>query len=248
MNTTPKYQQQEDAGVFVPVAGHPSQPQAGHDASSAGQGGSAGSFAQPSAGVGGQMVLPIGGVGGEAGQMAGVGGSTQPAAGNGAAGQAGAPEAGSGGTVGGGGGMGGTSAGSSGSGGTGGNNGFIDPLKFVPIIPLSLSATTVVEGSRVTGRVTYRNENAVPIVVRNLIITLRRPGTTHISGPFYDMTPARTNVVVLPQATITLNASEVLPTGFLGAWEAYSTFSLDGMAFFDDSSKTLNVNSDIDAG
>jgi hypothetical protein len=143
------------------------------------------------------MLCPY--VGGDAGGRAGTGG----VGGGGSGGRSG-----TGGT--------GGRAGGGGAGGTGGG--------LVVQAALELDKRLVKPAGVLNASVTYRNSGSAQITVREIRIAARGPGATHAGGPYTDLAPVATNVVLQPGGYVTLQASRTFTAADpLGEWEAYST-------------------------
>ena len=96
---------------------------------------------------------------------------------------------------------------------------------------LLLDRSSLLQGETLTGKVTYRNVGCTSLKLKKLMITARRPGSTHASGPYDDFAPARvpaagyTTFRIGSGRTVTLSASHAF-TGQdpFGKWVAYSTY------------------------
>ena len=91
--------------------------------------------------------------------------------------------------------------------------------------PLAIKSVAVQTGSPVTGTVSYQNTGDTAVTLSKIIITSRRPGATHVGGPYDDLAPSPTAVTLQPGATVTVTASRTIaPTDPAGTWELYSTY------------------------
>ncbi len=87
---------------------------------------------------------------------------------------------------------------------------------------VALSSVNVVLGSVLTGSVVLKNTSTNPITLQNVTIALRGPGATHGGGPYTDMTPSISNLVVPANGQLPVQATrQFVDTDILGTWEAY---------------------------
>src|SRR5207244_6559263 len=108
--------------------------------------------------------------------------------------------------------------------------------------PLLLDKTTVFAGDTLNGTVTYQNTSASSITIRSVAIAARPPGGTHSGGPYADLQPYLASSVVLPGATVTLNASRTFTAADpIGQWEAYSTYQDSAGVYHDGPSLFFTV-------
>jgi hypothetical protein len=135
-----------------------------------------------------------------------------PYAGGGTGGTGAGGRAGVGGTGGSGG-----RAGTGGAGGTGGGG-------LVVQAALALEQRFVRPGGVLSASVTYANHGTTQLTVREIRIAARGPGATHAGGPYTDLAPVASNVVLQPGGYVTVQASRTFTASDpLGEWEAYST-------------------------
>ena len=96
---------------------------------------------------------------------------------------------------------------------------------------LLLDRSFLLQGETLAGKVTYRNAGCTSLKLKRLVITARRPVSTHASGPYDDFAPAKvpaagyTTFTIKSGQAITLSASRAF-TGQdpFGKWVAYSTY------------------------
>lgn len=110
-------------------------------------------------------------------------------------------------------------------GGTGGTGGGGAGGTITPTSSLRLDKRVVRAGTTLRGSVTYGNTGKAPVTVRDIRIATRAPGASHEDGPYTDMAPTLTDVVIPPGESVTLGASrEFTNADPRGQWEAYSTY------------------------
>lgn len=138
------------------------------------------------------------------------------------------PSGGTGGRSGAGGVAGAGTGGRAGTGARGGSGGSAGQppsgLTITAALALGERVVNASTGGRQTGSVSYGNNTAASITTREIRIAARAPGASHEGGPFTDLEPVLTNVVLAPGQSITLNATRTFkPSDTVGQWEAYST-------------------------
>ncbi len=93
-----------------------------------------------------------------------------------------------------------------------------------PGSPLTLDLTTLTRGQVLTGKITYANPGCEAAAAQKIVITARRPGATHASGPFDDFAPAPSHAFP-PASSFDLAASRIIAADDPpGDWIAFATY------------------------
>ncbi len=90
---------------------------------------------------------------------------------------------------------------------------------------LQFDKASYTAGDEITGSVQWTNTGGTDVFVRDAVMTIRRPGSTSVSGPKYDFTPRIRDRTVPANGTISLAASFRLPDNARpGRWFGFTTW------------------------
>jgi len=114
---------------------------------------------------------------------------------------------------------------------------------FAISVPLSLDKPTVQAGQNLTGTVTYANCSSAAVSILEMRIAGRRPGATHSSGPFDDLTPFQGATSIAVGDSLTLTSSRTFTASDLtGSWVSYATYKDAAGVWHDGPEATFTVD------
>ena len=108
---------------------------------------------------------------------------------------------------------------------------------------LRLDRTSIQAGDTLTGTVTYTNTSAAAVTIWNITVAARRPGATHVAGPYDDLAPIQDVTTIPARGSITLTAKRTFSAlDAVGQWEAFATLQTQDGRWHDGPSTFVGVS------